>query len=68
MSKKRIDQYNLVSDMYNLCTKKFDNVLICTDMIKAESKCIKEKMLKKSKFKNAHDCTKSESSSKNSYQ
>ena len=54
--------------MYNFCTKKFNNVLIYTNTIKAESKCIKEKMFKKSKFKNAHDCMKFESSSKNSYQ
>ncbi len=54
--------------MYNLCTNKFDNVLICTDMIKAESKCIKEKMFAKSKFKNAHDHMKFKLSSKNSYQ
>jgi hypothetical protein len=54
--------------MYNLCMNKFDNVLICTDAIKTDYKCMKEKKLVKNKFKNVHDHAESESSSKNSYQ
>jgi hypothetical protein len=57
-----------MSNIYNLYMNKFDNVLICTDAIKADHKCIKEKNLIKNKFKNVHDHAESESSSKNSYQ
>jgi hypothetical protein len=55
-------------NMYNLCINKFDNVLICTDAIKADHKHMKKKKLIKNKFKNVHDYAESESSSKNSYQ
>jgi len=57
-----------MSNIYNLYMNKFDNILICTDAIKADHKCIKEKNLIKNKFKNVHDHAESESSSKNSYQ
>jgi len=68
ISKERINQCSFMSNMYNLCINKFDNVLICTDAIKADHKCMKEKKLIKNKFKKIHDYAESESSSKNSYQ
>ncbi len=52
-------------NMYNFCTDKFDNVLICTDQIKVEHKCIsklvknKDKKVVRAEF---------EFNSKNSYQ
>jgi len=55
-------------NIYNLCMNKFDNVLICTNAIKADYKCIKEKKFIKNKFKNVHDHAESELSSKNLYQ
>jgi len=57
--------------MYNLCTKKFFNVLICTDKVKAEHKRTKKfKLVKiiKNEVKNVHDDVDFKLSSKNSYQ
>ncbi len=51
--------------MYNFCTDKFDNVLICTDQIKVEHKCISK--LVKNKDKKVV-CAKFKFNSKNSYQ
>jgi len=54
-------------NIYNLCINKFDNVLICTDAIKADHKCTKEKKLIKNNFKNVHNHAEFELSSKNLY-
>ncbi len=57
-------------NIYNVCTNKFYNVLICTDKVKAEHKRIKKlKFVKivKSTVKNVHDDAVFKLSNKNSY-
>jgi len=54
-----------MSNMYNFCTDKFDNVLICTDQIKVEHKCI-SKLIKSKDKKVVH--AEFKLNSKNSYQ
>ncbi len=54
-----------MSSMYNFCTDKFNNVLICTDQIKVEYKCIL-KLIKNKNKKVIH--AEFKLNSKNSYQ
>jgi len=65
ISEEEVSRCSLMLNMYNFCTDKFDNVLICTDQIKVEHKCIsklvknKDKKVVRAEF---------EFNSKNSYQ
>ncbi len=63
--KEEVSRCSLMSSMYNFCTNKFDNVLICTDQIKVEHKDI-SKLIKNKDKKVVH--AEFELNSKNSYQ
>ncbi len=65
ISKEEVSQCSLMLSMYNFCTDKFDNVLICTDQIKFEHK--RTLKLIKNKDKKVV-CAEFEFNSKNSYQ
>ncbi len=65
ISKEEVSRCSLMSNMYNFCTDKFDNVLICTDQIKVEHKCI-SKLIKSKDKKVVH--AEFKLNSKNSYQ
>ncbi len=64
ISKEEVSRCSLILSMYNFCTNKFNNVLIYTDQIKVEHKCI-SKFIKNKDKKVIH--AEFELNSKNSY-
>ncbi len=65
ISEEEINQCSLMLSIYNFCTDKFNNMLICTDQIKVEHKCIL-KLIKNKDKKVVH--AEFKLNSKNSYQ